>query len=336
MPPLLERLGVELPVVQAGMGGGLSRHELAAAVSEAGGLGTIAVNGAEAIRRELAAARALTGKPIAVNVLLPFARRDWFEAAAEADVVVTFWGRPRRRTPGAWMHQCGSVEEARAAQAAGADAVIVQGVEAGGHVRGTTPALELLEQVREALPPGYPLLLAGGIAEAADVRAALEAGATAVVAGTRFLLSEESRAHALYKERLLTADETVLTDLFGAGWPAPHRVVPNAATAHSLGGVRPLVPIRGTKDERRTLFRAPSVNRVLNRLLAPGARYTPPSLQLRMMRGQRPGGRILTPAGPTDDGPETLVDAGALYAGETVGRIGAVRPAADLVRELAG
>src|SRR6478735_2827139 len=127
---LLERLGLAVPVVQAGMGGGLSRHELAAAVSEAGGLGTIAVNGAEAIRRELAAARALTGRPVAVNVLLPFARRDWFEAVAEA----------------------------RRAQAAGADGVIVQGVEAGGHVRGTTPALQLLEEVRAVLPQDYPLL----------------------------------------------------------------------------------------------------------------------------------------------------------------------------------
>jgi NAD(P)H-dependent flavin oxidoreductase YrpB (nitropropane dioxygenase family) len=336
MPPLLERLGVELPVVQAGMGGGLSRHELAAAVSEAGGLGTIAVNGAAAIRRELAAARALTGRPLAVNVLLPFARRDWFEAAAEADVVVTFWGRPRRRTPGVWLHQCGSVEEARAARAAGADGVIVQGVEAGGHVRGTTPALELLERVRAALPAEYPVLLAGGIATAADVREALEAGATAAVAGTRFLLSEESRAHALYKERLLAADETLLTDLFGAGWPAPHRVVPNSATDRWLGGVRPLFPIRGTKDERRAFFRAPSANRALNRVLAPGARYTPPSLQLRMMGAQRPGGRILTPTGPTDDGPATLVEAGALYAGETVARIDEIRPAGDLVCELAG
>ncbi len=336
MPPLLERLGVELPVVQAGMGGGLSRHELAAAVSEAGGLGTIAVSGAAAIRRELAAARALTRRPLAVNVLLPFARRDWFEAGAAAEVVVTFWGKPRRRTPGAWLHQCGSVAEAREAQAAGADGVIVQGVEAGGHVRGTTPALELLERVREALPLDYPLLLAGGIAERADVHAALEAGATAAVAGTRFLLSEESRAHALYKERLLAADETLLTDLFGAAWPAPHRVVPNAATARWLGGVRPFPGICPEKDERRVVLRAPSANRALNRLLAPGARYTPPSLQLRMMRGQRPGSRLLTPAGPTDDGPATLVDAGALYAGETVARIDAVRPAADLVRELAG
>jgi NAD(P)H-dependent flavin oxidoreductase YrpB (nitropropane dioxygenase family) len=238
VPSLLERIGVELPVVQAGMGGGLSRHELAAAVSEAGGLGTIAVNGAGAIRRELAAARALTGRPLAVNVLLPFARRDWFEAAGEADVVVTFWGRPRRRAGGVWLHQCGSVEEARRAQAAGADGVIVQGVEAGGHVRGTTPALELLERVRAALPPGYPVLLAGGIAGRDDARAALEAGASAAVAGTRFLLSAESRAHPDYKQRLLGAEETILTDLFGAGWPAPHRVVANAATEHWLADRR--------------------------------------------------------------------------------------------------
>ncbi len=323
MPPLLERLGVELPVVQAGMGGGLSRHELAAAVSEAGGLGTIAVSGAVAIRRELAAARELTGRPLAVNALLPFARRDWFEAAGEADVLVTFWGTPRRRAPGVWLHQCGSVAEAQAAQAAGADGVIVQGVEAGGHVRGTTPALQLLEEVRAALPARYPLLLAGGIAERGDVEAALAAGAQAAVAGTRFLLTEESRAHALYKERLLAADETLLTELFGAGWPAPHRVVPNAATDRWLG-------------ERRAELPAPRVNRALNHLLAPGIRYAPPSLQLRMIRAQRPGSRLLTPAGPTDDGPPNLVDAGALYAGETVARIDTVKPAAELVRELAG
>ncbi|HEY8502059.1 MAG TPA: nitronate monooxygenase [Solirubrobacterales bacterium] len=337
MPPLLERLGVELPVVQAGMGGGLSRHELAAAVSEAGGLGTIAVGGAGAIRRELAAARALTGRPLAVNLLLPFARRDWFEAAAAADVVVTFWGKPRRRTPGIWLHQCGSVGEAQRAHTAGADGVIVQGVEAGGHVRGTTPALQLLEAVRAALPQDYPLLLAGGIATRDDVRAALEAGASAAVAGTRFLLSEESRAHPAYKQRLLAAEETLLTELFGAGWPAPHRVVPNAATKRWLtSGVRPLLPIWTTKDERRQLLRAPRLNRLLNHLLAPGVRYAPPGLQERMVRAQRPGSRLLSPAGPTDDGPGTLVDAGALYAGETVARIDAVRPAAELVRELAG
>jgi nitronate monooxygenase len=335
VPPLLQRLGVEAPVVQAGMGGGISRHGLAAAVSEAGGLGTIAVNGAAAIRHELAAARALTGRPLAVNVLLPFARRDWFAAAAEADVVVTFWGKPRRRTPGVWLHQCGSVGEAQTAQAVGADGVILQGVEAGGHVRGTTPALELLERVRAALPPEYPVLLAGGIAERQDVQAALEAGASAAVAGTRFLLSEESRAHPAYKRRLLAAGGTLLTDLFGAAWPAPHRVVPNAATERWLASVRPFLRISAGKDERR-LVRGPITNRALNRLLAPGARYTPAGLQLRMIRAQRPGSRLLTPAGPTDDAPETLVEAGALYAGETVKRIAGIKPAADIVRELSG
>jgi NAD(P)H-dependent flavin oxidoreductase YrpB (nitropropane dioxygenase family) len=316
----LERLGVEVPVVQAGMGGGISRYELAAAVSEAGGLGTIAVNGAAAIRRELAAARALTGRPLAVNLLLPFARRDWYTAAAEADVVVTFWGRPRRRTPGIWMHQCGSVAEARSARAAGADAVIVQGVEAGGHVRGTTPALELLDRVKSELPGEYPLLLAGGIAEQGDVREALAAGASAAVAGTRFLLSEESRAHPEYRQRLLGAEDTLLTELFGAGWPAPHRVVANAATDRWLAGGD---------------LRGPALNRALNRLLAPGARYMPASLLGRMILAQRPGSRLLSPAGPTDDGPATLLDAGALYAGETVARIADVRPAADLVGALA-
>lgn len=301
------------------MGGGLSRYELAAAVSEAGGLGTIAVAGAAAIRRELAAARALSGRPFAVNVLLPFARRDWFAAAGEADAVVTFWGRPRRRTPGVWIHQCGSVGEARAAHSAGADAIIVQGVEAGGHVRGDTPALELLEQARAALPAGYPLWLAGGIAERGDVRQALDAGAEAAVAGTRFLLSGESRAHPEYRQRLLGAQQTILTELFGAGWPAPHRVVANAATERQLGA-----------DPR-----GPLLNRLLNRLLAPGARYVPAGLQGRMARAQRPGSRLLSPLGPTDDGPASLLDAGPLYAGETVARIAELKPAAELVRALA-
>jgi NAD(P)H-dependent flavin oxidoreductase YrpB (nitropropane dioxygenase family) len=314
----LDRLGIATPVVQAGMGGGLSRHELAAAVSEAGGLGTIAVGGAEAIERELAAARALTEAPIAVNLLLPFARRSWFEAAASADVVVTFWGRPRRRVPGVWIHQCGSVAEARSAHAAGADAVIAQGVEAGGHVRGSEPALALHERVRAELPAGYPILIAGGIADRADVRRALDAGAAAAVAGTRFLLSDESRAHPLYKERALAATETVLTELFGAGWPAPHRVAENAATRHWLAN-----------DPR-----GPRLNRALNRLSAPLSRHLPGSIQLRLAAAQRPESRLLTPIGPTDDGPAGLVEAGALYAGETVARIEEIRPAAALVSAL--
>jgi nitronate monooxygenase len=301
------------------MGGGLSRHELAAAVSEAGGLGTIAVNGAVPIERELAAARALTGKPLAVNLLLPFARRDWFTAAEAADVVVTFWGKPKRHTASVWIHQCGSVDEARLAHSAGADAVIIQGVEAGGHVRGRVSGLEILGRVRAALPSDYPLLLAGGIAEQGDVERAFEAGASAAVAGTRFLLSDESRAHPEYRRRLLTAEQTILTELFGAGWPAPHRVIANAATERWLGGD----------------LRGPALNRALGRLSAPTARYMPASIQVRLARAQHPGSRLLSPQAATDDGPQNLIDAGPLYAGETVARIADVRPAAEIVRALA-
>lgn len=324
---ILERLGIEAPIVQAGMGGGLSRHELAAAVSEAGGLGTIAVNGAAAIRRELAAARSLTARPIAVNLLLPFARRDWFEAAAAADVVVTFWGKPKRRTGGTWIHQCGSVAEAQAAYAAGADAAILQGVEAGGHVRGALPALELLARAKAELPPDFPLLLAGGIAQRADVRRALEAAAACAVAGTRFLLSEESRAHGEYRQRLLAADTTILTDLFGMSWPAPHRVVANAATDRWLGDAAARLP-------EAELRRGPALNRALNRLSAPSARYAPAAIQRHLIAVQRPGSRLLTPQGPTDDAPPNLLDAGPLYAGETVSRIDEIRPAAQIVADL--
>src|SRR5436305_13095753 len=119
MAAAVELHSLEAPVVQAGMGS-VARHELAAAVSEAGGLGTIA--GVRApIAAEIAAARSLTGRPIAVNLLLPFVRPGDAEAAAAADAIVTFWGTPRRLAASTWIHQCGSVDEARAAAAAGAD-----------------------------------------------------------------------------------------------------------------------------------------------------------------------------------------------------------------------
>jgi len=309
--------GVELPVVQAGMGGGIARHELAAAVSEAGGLGTLGHADAPALARELTAARALTARPVAVNLLLPFARPEHWRVAAEAAVVVTFWGAPRRRTARAWMHQCGSVDEALAARAAGADAVIVQGEEAGGHVRGELPALELFARTRRALPAGYPILLAGGIATAADVRAALAAGARAAVCGTRFVLSEESRAHPGYRRRLVEGSETLVTELFGLGWPAaPHRVVPNRAT------------------ERWS--RGPAAARALNRATGPLVKRLPARVQRTALGRQRPAVPLLAPVPPTDDGPASLLDSGPLYAGTTVARIADVRPAAAIVAALAG
>lgn len=315
---ILERLGVEKPIIQAGMGGGVARHGLAVALSEAGGLGTIAVQGAQAIERELAAARRLTDRPIAVNLILHFARPSWFRAADKADVVVTFWGRPKRRTSGVWFHQAGSVEEARSAHAAGADGVILQGVEAGGHVRGRVPALDLLVQARQGLGPDYPLFLAGGIAERNDAASAMDSGAHAAVVGTRFLLSPESGAHPAYKDRLLAADRTVLTELFGLAWPAPHRVVPNAATE------RQLTPSGDV----------PLLNRMVNRISAVTAKQTPSWVLAALVRRQRPDSRLLTPLSPSDATPDSFVDAGPLYAGETVRRIRSLMPAADIVDAL--
>jgi NAD(P)H-dependent flavin oxidoreductase YrpB (nitropropane dioxygenase family) len=300
------------------MGGGLAGHELAAAVSDAGGLGTIGLLPAEQLAAEIAAARALTDRPLAVNLLLPFARSAHFQVASRADALVTFWGRPKRRTANVWIHQCGSLAEALKARAAGADGVIAQGVEAGGHVRGTTPAVELLASLRGALGPDYPVLSAGGVAGREDVAARLRLGADAVVCGTGFLMTEESRAHPEYKALLTRARDTVLTELFGAGWPAPHRVVANEATARWLGA-----------DPR-----GPRWLRGFYRASAPLLGRLPIAAQQRMAHLQSPRRPPFGPAPATEDGPPGLVQAGPLYAGECVAWLSDVVSAAERLAAL--
>ena len=317
---VLERLGVQVPVIGAGLGGGLSGAALTVALGRAGAMGQIGILPPALLRAEIDAHRAAgDAGPVAVNMLLPFAQRAHWEAARTADAVVTFWGAPRRRGEGIWIHQCGSVAEAKAAAAAGADAVIVQGVEAGGHVRGTTSALALTEQVCAALGPNVPVWMAGGVVDRGDVEAALAAGAEAVVVGTRFLMSEESAAHPVYKERLVAASETVLTELFGAGWPAPHRVIHNAATRRWL-----------RKDPR-----GPAWVRALHRATAPLLSRAPVSVVQRAARLQRPGMPLLGPAAATVTDPLSLLDSGPLYAGVGVARIHDIRPAGEIVAELA-
>jgi nitronate monooxygenase len=177
--------------------------------------------------------------------------------------------------------------------------------------------LELLERVRAAVK--IPVLAAGGIIDAEGVRAALDGGAVAAVAGTRFLLSDESHAHPDYKQRCLDASETILTELFGLGWPgAPHRVIPNGATHRWLRG-----------DPR-----GPQWIRAANRLTAPLASRIPTVVQDRAIRAQRPSQPFLGPQPPTDDGPVNLVDSGPLYAGVNVPRVADIRPAGELVKAL--
>ena len=258
------------------------------------------------------AARRLTDRPLAVNLLLPFARRDWFEAAAAADVVVTFWGRPRRRTPGIWIHQCGSVAEARAAHAAGADAVIVQGVEAGGHVRGTTAG------------SGAARAGASGAARRAT-RCCSPAGSPSAPtspAPSRPAPSAPSPAPAscsprraapipATRQRLLDADATILTELFGAGWPAPHRVVRNAATEHWLGAG----PARAA-PEPRPQPTAPAPGGPLHARRRCSCASSAPSAPAAACSPR--------PARPTTARPPWSTP-GPLYAGETVARIDDVR-----------
>jgi nitronate monooxygenase len=299
------------------MGGGIAGHALAAAVSEAGGLGTIGMLDPASLERELELARRLTGKPIAVNLLLPFTRPGHWRVAERANAVVTFWGRPVRRTSGIWLHQCGSVPEAKEALAAGADGVIAQGVEAGGHVRGRLALAELLEQTLSAVP-GRPVFAAGSIATAEDVRRVIAAGAAGAVAGTRFVLSEESLAHPEYKRRLADAAQTVLTELFGLGWPARHRVVPNAATERWLHGAG----------------EGPLVGRMVNRAAAPIVARLPLSAAGRLTQMQRLSLPLFGPSPVLRGMDDRLVDLTPLYAGETVRRLSDIQPAAQIVRDL--
>jgi len=210
--------------------------ELAAAVCAAGGLGSLASSWTrtEVLRGQV---RALAGSRFCINLVLAFPQEHRLDVLCEEHVpVISFsWGIrsdlvARAHEAGAEvLIQVGSAAAAHRAVDAGADLVMVQGIEAGGHVEGERPLLELLGEVAGL---GVPVVAAGGIADAAAARAAREAGADAVAAGTAFLVAEEADRHHGYVERLLAAEDAVLTDVFSIGWPdAKHRVLRNAALA---------------------------------------------------------------------------------------------------------
>ena len=235
-----ELVGCALPLQLAGMGG--FNPELAAAVSIAGGFGMIGVGGSPGpvVERLVDATVALTSKPFGVNFLMPFLDRDGVVAAASrVRLVEFFYGDPDQslvdlvHEGGAlagW--QVGSADEARAAEDAGCDLVVAQGTEAGGHVRGTEPLDHTLRSVLSAV--SVPVVAAGGIGTAPRVRAVVDAGASSVRIGTRFLASTESIAHPEYIAALIaaTSRDTELTEAFGVQWPnAPHRVLRSSLRA---------------------------------------------------------------------------------------------------------
>jgi nitronate monooxygenase len=244
MPPrtrFCDLVGNRLPLQLASLGGPVGTPELAAAVSAAGGLGMIP-NPSSAGEVELLVSRArelVTGS-IGVGFLMPFVSREAVAAAGErADVVEFFYGDPdhelielagRRGAVVGW--QAGSAAEAREAANAGCAYVVAQGTEAGGHVRGQQPLDEVLAETLSAVD--LPVVASGGIGSAARVAQLLNTGAAAVRCGTRFVAADEADAHPKYVQALIRAgaEDTVLTQAFGTGWPnAPHRVLRSSLEA---------------------------------------------------------------------------------------------------------
>jgi NAD(P)H-dependent flavin oxidoreductase YrpB (nitropropane dioxygenase family) len=270
--------GCRHPVQQAGLGG-VGTPDLALAVSAAGGLGMLTGTvGRDALCAQLDVVPA--DATIGVNFLIPFLERAALdEAATRSPFVEFFWGTPDSglvdvvHAGGAracW--QVGSADEARAARDAGCDVIVAQGVEAGGHVRGTTGLLPLLDAVRAAVD--VPIVAAGGIGTGRAMAAALTAGADAVRVGTRFVAAEESVAHPAYVQALVdaSADDTVLTTAFGDGWPdAPHRVLRSCiAAGEALGPAQSwntAWPMTGDAGavEARALYAGQSVGAVQGR-----------------------------------------------------------------------
>ena len=305
---------VRYPIVQAPIGSATT-PELTAAVSNAGALGTLSITWRplDETRRAVERIGSLTYNPFAVNVVLvqPQEKRIAVALEAGAKAVWTFWGDPSHHVApvhaagGLLLHQVGSVEEAQAAVDAGVDVLIAQGVEAGGHVRGTIPwrafLAAILETVREV-----PVLVAGGIADANDIAAALAAGASGACLGTRFVCSKEANVADIYQQRILAASsgDTVLTSIFDKGWPdAPHRVLRNSTVRMWEAAGRPAPGARPGEHEKIAV----GVGRM------PVERYSD-IIPVRGMRGD--------------------LEALALYAGESSARIHDVRAADDIVQQL--
>ncbi len=261
-------LGCEYPVVLAGMGG-VARSKLVAAVTEAGGFGFLGMvrEPPSLIRREVEAVRCVTSKPFGVNLIPAATDQELLEQQLVTcvelgiPVVALFWDLSieivgRLRDAGILVVcQVGSSKEGEAAQRAGAQILIAQGVEAGGHVRGTKPLEVLLPEIIAA--SDVPVLAAGGIVDGSDLADALRAGAQGVVIGTAFLASPESFAHDYHKQRIVLAEgkETVLTEIFHINWPigAPVRVLQNSATRGERGDPLRLRQIIG-EEEGRPIF----------------------------------------------------------------------------------
>jgi enoyl-[acyl-carrier protein] reductase II len=238
---LTELLDIEHPVMLAGMGG-VSYHQLVAAVSEAGGIGTLGAStmSVEQLGDEIAAVKALTGKPFGVDLLtaMPGQVEGGIQQVIDggARIYVAGLGIPREVVE--MLHakgilvgsMCGKVRHAIGAVAIGCDFVVAQGTEAGGHT-GQIATLPLVPQVVDAVGDQVPVIAAGGIFDGRGLAAALALGADGVWVGTRFIATHEAQAVNGYKEKLLEIGEdgTIVSRAFTG---KTCRVVRNAWTNH--------------------------------------------------------------------------------------------------------
>jgi nitronate monooxygenase len=242
---LCDLLGCDVPILLAGMGG-VSRWEVAAAVAEAGGYATLGMVREEPdlIESEVTALRAKTSRPFAVNLIPAATDTSLLDAQISRCIDLGvgafsfFWDvvpqvvERVKKAGRLVLHQVGSVAAACEAEAAGTDVLIAQGIEAGGHVHGRMGAFALTaDLLRETR---VPVVVSGGIADGAGLAAALAMGAAGVQCGTAFLATNESFAHPSHKLRIVeaTAADTVLTDVYVLNWPAGSavRILGNSVT----------------------------------------------------------------------------------------------------------
>jgi enoyl-[acyl-carrier protein] reductase II len=270
--PVCELLGIEVPILQAGMATYTSA-ELVAAVSNAGGLGIIGALGRnrDDLRDEIRRVRALTSRPFAVNHVLCQVDDECVELtlAQRVPVLSLSWGRAAELTARAHeaglkvIHQVTTPEEAGAVAAEGADVIIAQGSEGGGHVGTAMTTMALVPQAVDVVKP-VPVIAAGGIADGRGLAAAIMLGAQGVLMGTRFLCTVECHGRGHSKDTLLNSlgSQTVASkfydDVMGNVWPGAY-VRTNRNTILEKWGKRP-EDWQAAADEIRPAVQAAVMN----------------------------------------------------------------------------
>lgn len=323
----LERLSIEYPIVQAAMGGGIATPELVCAVSKAGGLGSLGISPISSFKKQIGEIKHEIAKcPYSVNLLMPFTTPEHIHTCVREriPIVSIFYGFKKglvkilKEAGCIVAYQVGTIEEARLVVADGADVLIAQGKEAGGHLRGSIPLNMLIPMLRKYFPK-TAIVGAGGIHDAETVKMTMSLGADGVASGTRFLMSHESGAHPDYKKRLMDSSNTIVTTLFGMGWHAQHRVLVNKAT------------IKWVNNQGEI----PTIISLINKSVEPFSKHIPLSIQTKIHQLQSGRLPFYSPIVPHSQLLAPKIEYSALYAGQCVKHLANILPAELIVKCLA-